>query len=423
MPLKRDELKSSFDLAVNCLINPPIYKNDPRSPAFGGFNGIHCLTKRGFGYEKPFVYTEITGYGVLICLKLWKWKNSPMFLELACKAGDWIVKAQYLGSNKKAYGGFFDRYYMNTSRFYPYFYTYPAAVCCAALIKLYQITNESRYLESAIKAVNWLTNVMWQPLSKNEGAFKEYYHLAEDKFSMRLHPYEAICTALTLMLVDEFSGGNSHRGMVEKALSWALAMQRVDGSFPMYYDLAERKCNSTLYTHFIAYTLYNLVGYPLLDLYEMLKNVDYMKKAVKCAEWLIRNQDEDGGLFTYYYPSGKHSWHKQSPSIAQAVCAWLKLYEITSQEKYKQAAVKAVQWLVKNQHKTTDEKHLAGGFYWIYPNKKVRLTDKILGIAGKFTRKLGFTRSPLEFLDKIPTWTTQFAIEALYNAEKTLFKA
>jgi hypothetical protein len=48
--------------------------------------------------------------------------------------------------------------------------------------------------------------------------------------------------------------------------------------------------------------------------------------------------------------------------------------------------------------------------------------DKILGIAGKFTRKLGFTRSHLEFLDKIPTWTTQFTIEAFYNAEKVLFK-
>jgi hypothetical protein len=264
---------------------------------------------------------------------------------------------------------------------------------------------------------------MWQPLSKNEGAFKEYYHLAKDRFSMRLHPYEAICAALALMLVDEASGNNSYRIIVERALSWVLAMQRDDGSFPMYYDLAERKCNSALYTHFIAYTLYNLVGYPLLDLCRMLNNVEYMEKAVKCAEWLIRNQDEDGGLFTYYYPSGKHSWHKQSPSVAQAVCAWLKLYEVTGEEKYKQAAVKAVRWLVKNQHKVTDEKHVAGGFYWIYPNKEMGFTDKILGIAGKFTRKLGFTRSHLEFLDKIPTWTTQFAIESLHTAEKTFFKA
>jgi len=416
--LNKEELKSSRDLAIRCLTSPPIYNNDSSSPAFGGFDGIHYLTKLRSRYEKPFVYTEITGYSVLIYLKLWRWKRDQMFLELARRAGDWIVKAQYLGSNKKAFGGFFDRYYKDAGEFYPYLYIYSGAVCCAALIKLYESTKGSKYLESAMKAGDWLTGVMWHPLSKDKGAFKEYYHLAKDRFSVRLYPYEAICTALTLMLLDGLLKDERHRTTVEKALSWALTTQNDNGGFPMYYDLTKGKYNPILYTHFIAYTLYNLVGYPLLDLSERLNNVNYMEKAVKCAEWLIKNQDDDGGLFTFYYPSGRHTWHKQSPTVAQALCAWLKLYEKTRQEKYRKAAVKATQWLIKNQHKVTDKNHLAGGFYWIYPNKEMGFADKIWSVTDRFTRKLGFEHSHLQFLDKIPTWTTQFAIEALYNAEK-----
>jgi len=422
-PIDRRELKSSLDLAVKCLTNPPIYNNEPRSPSFGGFDGIYLLPKSKGQYEPPFVYTEITGYGVLICLKLWRWKKDPMFLELARRAGDWIVKAQYLGSNKRAHGGFFDRYYKDAGEFYPYLYTYPAAVCCAALIKLYKGTNDSRYMESAMKAEDWLMSVMWQPLSEDKGGFKEYYHLAKDRFSVRLYPYEAISTALTLMLLDGISKDERRLVTVENALSWALTTQNSDGSFPMYYDLTKRKYEIILYTHFIAYTLYNMVGYPLLDMSQMLSRMDYSENATRCADWLVKKQDKDGGLFTYYYPSGKHSWHKQSPSVTQAVCAWLKLYEITGQERYKEASVRATRWLIENQHKVTDENHLAGGFYWIYPNKGIRFIDKILGVTDKFTRKLGFEHSHLQFLDKIPTWTTQFAIEALYNTEKTLFKA
>jgi uncharacterized protein YyaL (SSP411 family) len=418
--LDKEELKLSLDLAVRCLTSPPIYNNDPNSSAFGGFDGIHCLAKAKSTYERPFVYTEITGYSVLICLKLWRWERDQRFLELARRAGDWIIKAQYLESNKKAYGGFFDRYYKDAGEFYPYLYTYPGAVCCGALIRLYQTTKEPKYLESAKKNADWLTNVMWQPLSKDRGAFKEYYHLGKDSFSLRLHPYEAVCTAMTLFLVYGLLRDEKYQITAEKALSWALESQRNDGSFPMYYDLAREKYNPILYTHFIAYTLYNLVGFPLLDLSEMFDNVNYMKNAARCADWLRRNQAEDGGLFTYYYRSGKHSWHKQSPSVAQAVCAWLKLFEMTGKEEYREAAIKGTRWLIENQHKVTDENHLSGGFYWIYPNKRAGLMDKMRGATERLTRRLGLMHSHLQFLDKIPTWSTQFAIEALHNARKTL---
>lgn len=419
--LDKEDLKFSLDLAVRCLTDPPIYNNDPSSPAFGGFAGIHCLVEGARGYERPFIYTEITGYSILICLKLWRWEKDQRFLELARRAGDWILKAQYLASNKNAHGGFFDRYYKDAGEFYPYLYTYPGAVCCGALIRLYESTKESKYLESAKNTGDWLTDVMWQPLSKDRGAFKEYYQLGKDRFSFRLHPYEAICTALTLMLAYGLLKDEKYRIVAEKALSWALESQCDDGSFPMYYDLAERKYNRILYTHFVAYTLYNLVGFPLLDLSKMLDNVNYLENATRCADWLKRNQAEDGGLFTYYYPSGKHSWHKQSPSVAQAVCAWLKLFEITGKEGYKEAATKGTRWLIENQHKVTDKNHLAGGFYWIYPNKKVTLVDKIWGATDRFTSRLGLAHPHLQFLDKIPTWTTQFAIEAIHDAGRTLY--
>ena len=419
--LDREKLRFSQDLAIKCLTNPPIYNNGPSSPAFGGFDGIHYLTKPRSRYEKPFVYTEITGYGVLLCLRLWKWERDQMFLELARRAGDWIVKAQYLGSNRKAFGGFFDRYYKDAGEFYPNLYAYPAAVCCVALTKLYESTDESKYLESALKAAEWLMGVMWHPISRGKGAFKEYYYLAKDTFSVRLYPYEAICTALTLMLLNALLKDERYHVTAEEALSWALRTQTDDGSFPMCYDLNKGKYDSILYTHFIAYTLYNLVGFPLLDLSEMLNNMSYTEKAVKCADWLIRNQDKDGGLFTYYYVSGKHSWHKQSPSVAQAICAWLKVYERTNQEKYKEAAVKATQWLIENQHKTTDKNHLAGALYWIYPNKEISLADRIYGFTDKLTRKIGLIHPHLQFLDRIPTWSVQFAVEALYTAERLLF--
>jgi hypothetical protein len=135
----------------------------------------------------------------------------------------------------------------------------------------------------------------------------------------------------------------------------------------------------------------------------------------------MRVQDVDGGFYTYYL-KGQHSWHKQSPATAQVAGSLLHLWHDGKAERYLHSALNAVQWLVDNQIKETS--NLAGGFYWIYPNKSLTpFSKKVLRAKERLKSKikkepeLEYIDNYSGFLDKLPIWPVQFAIDALYEAK------
>ncbi len=397
--------------AIKFLLTPYSI-DDSNTKAKSGFYGFQNTAKPMRDTDRPFIFYEISGYGINLLLKLYKWYKDPKFLELAKKTGESILLGQVKNSNPKTNGAFYDRFYPDSEKFFETFHCYPNGVCAGALCELYQETNDMRFLESARAATFWLFEMLQNQNGECIG-FREFF--SEDQKSDRVYPYESICIPFILLKFQkELELSEKQKKDLSSAISWGRRSQTSEGFFPFFYQPIQNQFNETAYSHFTIYPLYNLMGFPLSELEDMgFKGC--FDSYQKCGDWMIKVQGNDGGFYTYYHKDG-HVWHKQSPAIGQALCTFVHLYEKTGQKKYLDAATKSATWLANNQLK---ESQFKGAFYWVYPNrhlsgfqKKIAYTKERL--AGKLSSS-EYVSDVTILLDKVPIWPVQFAIEGLYR--------
>jgi len=408
-------IESSLKNAINFLTSPNCIDNSD-SKAKGGFYGFQNTSKPIRKTDTPFIFYEITGYGIDLLLKLNRWYKEAKFLELAKKAADCILLAQIKSQNPTLNGAIYDRYYPKNDEFFESFHAYPNAVCAGALCELFQQTKDEKYLDAAKKITDWLFQIV---VRKNDACvgFREF--ISTNQKSQKIFPYESICIPFILLKFQkEINLSEKQKNDLMHALEWGLKSQTADGFFPFFYSEQTGKFNNTAYSHFTIYPLYNLMGFPLSEL-EELGCKGCFESYLKCANWLTRVQDKNGGFFTYYFEND-HVWHQQSPSAGQALCAFLNLYQKTNEKKFLESAKKCVNWIITNQ---INENQFTGSFYWIYPNKQIsKIQKKIMYAKERFSNKLidsDEISNVTNLLDKIPIWAVQFAIEGLYRFKKS----
>jgi glycosyl hydrolase family 76 len=413
----RAQIGKAMARSINFLLSPLSIDLNENSKAYGGFYGLVSVNKND---DEPFIFSEITAYSVRILLKLYSWTREERYRDIAILAGNWLLTAQYRGEDANAHGAFYDKFYTRSGTFDDAFYVYPNATCIGALADLYELTNGSKYLDAAKSCLKWLLGVMPHNVGNKCIGFKESYGLSKREFSGKVYPYESICVPYIILEHDKSLGlSEEQKAMMSSAIKWALESLDEGGYFPFFYSIDNGKFNRTAYTHFTIYPFYNLMGYPLLDLHRKGFG-NCLETAKRLAEWAIRAQDADGGFYTYYF-KGQHSWHKQSPATAQVACALMQLWHEVKDERYRRSAFAAAKWLVDNQIK---EDPNAGGFYWIYPNKSLKpFSKQIIRAKEKLKLKIDkeseseYLENYSGFLGRLPIWTVQFAIEALYRVK------
>ena len=408
------DVQLALDNAVKFLLSSASI-DDSNTKAKSGFYGFQNTTKPMRDTDKPFIFYEISGYGINLLLKLYRWYNDSKFLDLAKKTGESILLGQVKSNNPKTNGSFFDRFYPDSGNFFDTFHVYPNAVCAGALCELYHETKDKRFLESAREATKWIFEMLEIKDDKCIG-FKEFYSQSEK--SDKVYPYESICIPFILLkFQNDLEISEGQKEDLDSAISWGVHSQTSEGFFPFFYQPLQNRFNETAYSHFTIYPLYNLMGFPLSEL-ENMDQKGCFTAFQKCVNWLTKVQDADGGFYTYYHKDG-HVWHKQSPAIGQALCSFVHWYEKTGEKKFLDAASKAVNWLVTNQ---LNDLQFGGAFYWVYPNKHLSgFQKKITYAKERMVGKISsaeYVSDVTVLLDKVPIWPVQFAIEGLYRFNK-----
>ena len=404
------EVELSLEQAIEFLLSPlSINNSDPH--AKGGFYGFQNTSKPVRNTDKPFIFYEITGYGIDLLLKLYRWFGDRKFLELAKNSGESLLKAQLFDSDKMISGAFYDRYYHETNSFFETFHSYPNAVCIGALCELHSQTGDERFRKAARGATNWLFQMLCKENNKCIG-FAEFY--SEKQAWTRIYPYESICIPFILLKFQkDLTLSEEQKSALEQVILWGRSSQQGDGFFPFFYLPRYKQFNNTAYSHFTIYPLYNLMGYPLSELEDLGYNGSF-DSYIKCGNWLVKVQADDGGFYTYYHQS-HHAWHQQSPAVGQALCSFIHLYQKTKDKRFLESAKKCANWLMKNQLK--DDKY-KGSFYWVYPNKSLTSFQKKIQYAKeRLSSKLSqpdFTSDVTVLLDKLPIWSVQFTVEGLH---------
>lgn len=114
------------------------------------------LRGRTFGYGRVDWLNGAAGVGYYL-IELWKVMGNDLYIDKANEIGNWLIEQSY-----QANGGYFWVNYIDTSVIYTG-YGHGAAGIGDFFARLFDATKDPRYLDYARGAATWLFSHMWEP--------------------------------------------------------------------------------------------------------------------------------------------------------------------------------------------------------------------------------------------------------------------
>lgn len=135
--------------------------------------------------------------------------------------------------------------------------------------------------------------------------------------------------------------------VINKAIEmadWLISIQYDDGSFPGGLFKKSNMKKSIFNSSQI------IIG--LVNIYNETKDEKYLESSIKCANWIVKNQNNDGSWLEYNYKKN------YTPSYyTRAAWPLLMVWELNGDDKLKDAAVKTLDLIYKRELKNGFIKH------------------------------------------------------------------
>lgn len=302
-------------------------------------------------------YPETTGYIIPTFLKYGKFAGDPRFEDRALKMADWESDVQMV--NGAVQGGVID--------FKPTPAIFNTGQVLFGWAAAYSVSKNERYLESATRAGDFLVKAQ-----DPDGAWRTH----GSQYARRgLNLYDAR-TAWGLLEGSFVTGDERHRLGAIKNLEFVLTKQRPNGWF-------EECClddNDRPLLHTIAYTMEGLLEAGIA-----LDNEAFREAAKKAADRLIQLQRPNGSLAGRFDENwnGAANWSCLTGD-AQTAIVWFRLYQVTGEQRYRDAACRMNRYLSATQDRSASNDGIRGGIKGSEPIWGDYGTYEYLNWAAKF---------------------------------------
>jgi hypothetical protein len=215
------------------------------------------------------------------------------------------------------------------------------------LVRAFEETRQAEYLAAARRAGDWLVDIQ-----DSDGSWRKFTSLDN------VHTYN-VRTAWSLLRIYKVTQDERYRSSSVGNLDWSLTQQAPDGWFANNGFTPDEDP----LTHTIAYTIEGLLESGVL-----ISAQKYIDAARLAADALLEKQRQDGFLRARY-GSGWRSQLNWSclTGTAQMALVWLRLNEMTGDEKYARAADSAHGYLKGRQNRSSRWPGVAGGIAGSYP--------------------------------------------------------
>jgi len=330
-----------------------------------GFYKRYDAPNDDFGRRLHTVYSASIIYTLL---KLHDFDEDERILESVPDWGDFLLSMQ--SKDAETYGAFHYSYYYASGTKEPRFVVGTAALSIFTLLDLYQLTDDSRYLQSAKLGGDWLTT-----MQKPDGIMKAYkiYEGGESLYGEK----ESLL----------------YNGQVLAALS---RLYRVTGE-ARYYETAEK-----IAEHFAErvakegcylgddYRWQNPISsawvvMSLLDFYKVNDDDRYKDIIVRCGCELLKRQEDHISNPVYYgswhgaYSTSGNGWLAE---VAMEMYRFCQEQDMEGCDRYKEAVLKVILWIIQNTYSEEntfllrEPEKAIGGIFWSYEDRYVR-TDSL----------------------------------------------
>jgi len=327
----------------------------------GGMGSFHLVNKWSASYP------ETTGYIIPTLINYGKKNNQHAATDSAIRAADFLIKIQ-----KESGGWQGGRIGENKPEI-----VFNTGQVIRGMIAAYQVSDDKKYLRSAVKAGRWLSDIIHP-----EGFWQT--HALMD----RARVYDTFVDVPLLQLY-ELTGEDHLRKTATRNLDWVVdhKMQK-NGWFEDCDNTIKRNDRPILHT--IAYTLDGLIDSGLI-----LKEEKYIEAAVPGAVKLRELFLSQGFLHGRYDRNWKGSEFLLCTGSAQMAIVWLKLFHETEDDAYLLAARGMINMLIFIQSRNFPEK-----------------PETLGAIPGSFP--IWGRYEPFAF----PNWATKFFCDALLLEEE-----
>lgn len=295
-------LDERINMGVEWMLNSGIQNTSGEH--IGGFNGWHDLDKKTY----PFVYSEITGYGMNTLLFFNSLAHTPAFVHRAELAAKWIIDSAMHncgGVRTRAYNTDPDNLYSFENNT---LYIFDNGMVLSGLVNLYMVTKKEAYLKAAIDIGNFLLL-----MQKNDGFFYAAYDANnairidnQDKWSSQSGSYH---TKLAIGLVDLYNA-TKDEAFLNSALricNVSLKLQEKNGRF----ITQQNEISTHMHPH-----CYSAEG--LIYAGSVLGENKLIQSAANAIKWALENQLPDGGVPCKFI-DGKFITHERSDTLAQVL--------------------------------------------------------------------------------------------------------
>ena len=302
-------------------------------------------------------YRETSGYIATTFFELARQRNDADYRERALRICRWLLSVQ------NSDGSFSNPRYGNEG------IVFDTGQVLFGLVRAAEETGEEVFLQGAHRAASWLVNIADQNdcWTRNE-------HLGVP------HVYNTR-TAWALLRLNQIEPAAHWVRVARANLDWALSEQHASGFF--------RECaferGVDPFTHTIAYATRGLLESGLL-----LDDMRYLTAAKSCADAAMEQLRADGFLAGQISIDGAPSARYCClTGNCQFSIVWAKFFDMTGDERYQNAVVKATNYVMACQDIQIKNPNVRGA------------------IAGSFPLWGGY--APFSY----PNWATKFFIDAM----------
>lgn len=299
------------------------------------------------GYSES--YPEVTGYLIPTLYDLARLSGDGDSLVAAERATHWLLSLQTASGAFP--GGLHGRGAQPSA--------FNTGQILQGLVRAHAETNRPEILQAAVSAGNWLVTLQqpdgsWSGPGAYQGAAHTYYSMVSWALA------ELSDRALLGRTSQQIAGqqiGVDHGLAAEKNLDWVLAHFRPNG----WIDGINLQDHPN-YLHFIAYVLQGALECAILR-----RRSDAIRIVEKSVWVLLRKFETNKYLCGAYDPDFKGGQNFAClTGNAQMSCVWLRLFEITGDLRYLNAALKMNE-MVKQTIAQRGPKGIVGGVSGSYP--------------------------------------------------------
>ncbi len=280
-------------------------------------------------------YRETSGYIAPTFFDLARHRNAPAYRERALRVCRWLLEVQ----NRD--GSFSNPRYGDAG------IVFDTGQALFGLIRAYEESGNASFNTGALRAADWLTSI-----ADIQGRWTRNEHLNAP------HVYNTR-TAWALLLMNQVEYSADRERVARTNLDWAVSEQRSSS----FFDHCAFKTGLAPFTHTIAYATEGL-----LESGELLNDGRYKIAAQRCADAALAHLREDGFLSGQIGIDGNATARYCClTGNCQFSLVWAKLFDLTNNGEYQNAAIRALDYVRSRQDIHTGNSDIRGGIKGSHP--------------------------------------------------------